>query len=134
MKKILIIGMLFLISNVVWAKCIGIERTEYPQKCLKLKIDCPKGTIYTVEYLPVWVHTDKGDYRKEDYVPTCVPCESDKTITIIPNCVSVEEARALCPNRYISYGCGSASVLKCNDYEIVDEKSHICMDPPDMMY
>ena len=131
MKKILIISVLF-ISTSVWAKCIGIELTEYPKKCLELKIDCPKGTIYTVEYRSIY--TPDGEYKKDDYVPTCVPCESEKTITIIPNCVNEEEARAICPNRYISYGCGSASVLKCSDYKIVDEKTRTCTDPPEIQY
>ena len=99
-KYILILFLLVFAAEKTNAKCLIPSGMQ--EKCEKLKQEeCPKGTIYTLT----------KDVETFAYSPICVSCDSENYIPLY--CVSVEEARKLCPNRYISYGCGKGSVKDC---------------------
>ena len=130
MKFKMILLPLVLSCQVAWAKCIGRAMMGVPvEKCLSLQ--CPPGNIPGLAQ-----KRNNGetiyDNGKPVYEPFCFPCDSEDYIAL--DCVSEEEVRKICPNRYISYGCGVYSVLKCPKRQTKNTRKRTCKDPPGLVY
>ena len=113
-KCILIFLLSFFVTNQINAGCLLSKRTE--EECTKLKLlKCPKETIHA------WI--DDNGVEK----PGCVPCDSNDSISL--DCISIEKARKLCPNRYISYSaCSVESVKDCRFYQDKSWWKKTCTD------
>lgn len=129
--KLKIIFLLFVFSgSTAWAKCASRAMLGVPvEKCLSLQ--CPEGKIPGLAQ-----KRNNGetiyDNGKPVYEPFCFACDSEEIIAL--DCVSDEEARKICPNRYISYGCGVDSVLECHKRQIKNMRKRTCEDPLGLVY
>ena len=126
MKFKIVFLLLVLSCDIAWAQCAAPVRIPV-EKCLS--VQCPEGNIPEVKE---GIGRRKGAKVWDGYKSVCFSCDTEDNIPL--NCTSVEEARKICPNRYISYGCGVYSVLKCSPGKIINTDEKTCLDPPEVEY